>query len=171
MERKGILFFWLFVFFMSYFVLISSGRFGGDGLENYLTAESIVLDGDFSIHDREFGVKEMKYAERGRTGADGKIYSQYGLGAAILLVPFYFIGDLVSSFVPGIPHDYVTQFAVSLFNPVILAFVAVAMFKLLIKLGYTAKTSFVAVLIYSLCTMNVVYARSGFSEPVVALLV
>lgn len=162
---------WIFVLFFSFFALISSGRFGGDGLNNYLTAESIVLDGDFSIHDRPFGVAEMRHSKDQVTGEGVKRYSQYGLAVALLLVPFYYVGHLLSGFVPSVPHDYITQFAVSFFNPVVLALLALTLFRILVKLGYSERISFFTTVIYSLCTMNVIYARSGFSEPIVALLV
>jgi len=171
MGKKNLISSWIFMFFLAFFVLISYGRFGGDGLENYLTAESIVLDGDFSIHDRPFDVKEMRYAARGRMDADGKRYSTYGLGLAFLLVPFYCLGHIFSDFIGSVPHGYVTQFTVSFFNPMVLALLSVVLFKLLLRLGYNAKISFFTSLIYSLCSMNVVYARSGFAEPAIALLI
>jgi 4-amino-4-deoxy-L-arabinose transferase-like glycosyltransferase len=161
----------VFLFFLCAFLLISNGRFGGDGLENYLTAESIVLDKDFSIHDRPFGVPEMRYEVRGHAASDGKIYSNYGLGMAFILVPFYFVGHILACAITKVPHDYVTQFFVSLSNPAILALLSLTLFTFLQKLGYSLKTSFTAVSIYSLCTINIVYARSGFSEPTVACLI
>jgi len=170
MPEKSI-FFLIVIFFLSVFVLFSSGRFGGDGLDNYLTAESIVLDGDFTIHDRSFEVEEMNYSKRNVTGPGAQRTSQYGLGVALLLVPFYFIGHLLSGFFSNAQHDYITQFAVSLYNPMILALLAGLLFRLFSKLGYSAKLSFTVVSIYSLCTMNIIYARSGFSEPTVALLI
>jgi len=162
---------WIFIFFACVFIFISNGRFGGDGLENYLTAESIVLDKDLSIHDRPFQVKEMHYEDRGPVGKDGKIYSSYGLAMALMLVPFYFFGHILSNFLPFVPHDYITQFAVSMANPLVLALLSVVLFRLLLHLGYNLRASFIAVVVYSLCTMNLIYARSGFSEPLVAILV
>jgi hypothetical protein len=153
------------------FIFISNGRFGGDGLENYLTAESIVLDGNFSTHDRTFGIKEMSYEERGHLGPHGETVSGYGLGMAFLLVPFYFLGHIISGLFHKIPHDYITQFCVSLTNPLILALLALALFKLLMQLGFSLRQSFYSVFIYSLCSMNLIYVRSGFAEPTVALLV
>ena len=171
MNIKIKLFLCVFIFFLGCFILISSGRFGGDGLDNYLTAESLVLDGDCSIYDRPFGIEEMKYQTRGVVGVEGKRYAQYGISVAIFLVPLYFIGHMISGFLGNIGHDYVTQLVVSFFNPLVLAAMAVLLFNLLMKLGYSYKIGFLTTLIYSLCTMNIVYARSGFTEPLVALLV
>ena len=127
-SKKKNVYVWIFLFFFSSFFFISSGRFGGDGLENYLTAESIVLDGDFSINDRPFEVGEMSYSKKGAIDTTEKRVSQYGLGVALLLVPFYFLGHLLSNFLGSVPHDYITQFAVSLFNPIVMALLSMVLF-------------------------------------------
>lgn len=162
---------WIFVLFLGSFIFCGNGKFGGDGLENYLTAESLVLDGDLSIHDRNFQVKEMRYEERGSRDTEGKFYSSYGFGIAALLVPLYAIGHIISKFITFIPHDYLCQYLVSLFNPLVSAFLIVLLFKFLLTLGYKIKDSLLTCLIYGFCSMGIVYARSGFSEPFMALLV
>ncbi len=162
----------VFTFFTLIFVFFGSGKYGGDGLENYLTAESIVLDGDLAIYDRPFDVKEMRYEKRGNLNqSSGRRVSGYGLGMALILVPFYLFGHIAAGLIPKIPHGYITQFFVSLSNPLILALLAVLIFKFLLKLGYTFKTAFLSAAIYSFCTMNFIYCRSGFAEPMVALLI
>ncbi|NQT96051.1 MAG: glycosyltransferase family 39 protein [Candidatus Omnitrophica bacterium] len=168
---KGKLYVCLFIFFILGFVLVSNGRYGGDGLENYLTAESIVLDGDAFIYDKAFDVPEMRYETRGKVVDSEKRVSAYGLGMALILVPFYFLGHLVSFLMPNLAHDYITQFTVSLVNPLILALLSLVLFRLLRQVGYSLRCSFWSVLIYSFCTMNIAYSRSGFSEPTVGLLV
>jgi dolichyl-phosphate-mannose-protein mannosyltransferase len=171
MKSKTSFSLWIFAFFLTFFVLIASGRFGGDGIDNFLTAESIVLDGDLKIHDRPFEVDEMSYSKRDSVSETRVSYSGYGVWLAVLLVPFYCAGHVLSTMFQNIPHDYITQFAVSFFNPVILSILAVVLFDLLRRLGYSQKTCFLTTIIYSICTMNVVYSRSGFAEPMVALLV
>ncbi|MFH0732451.1 MAG: glycosyltransferase family 39 protein [Candidatus Omnitrophota bacterium] len=161
----------IFIFLFSFFVFFSNGHYGGDGLENYLTAESIVLDGDISIYDRPFGIKEMKYEAGKKPGAAGNRYSSYGIGMPILLVPLYALGHIISKAFSGIGHDYITQFCVSLANPAIGALTALILFMLLGRLGYDKKTKVITVLCYSFCTMSLVYTRSGFSEPAVTLFV
>lgn len=169
--NKNILYFCIFIFFFSCFFLISNGRYGGDGLENYLTAESIILDGDLAIHDRPFQIKEMNYASRGYEDPQGRFYSSYGIGMPVLLIPLYAIGHFVSKIVPSIPHDYITQFCVSLANPIIIALTALVVFIFLIKLKFDAKASFLTMICYAFCTMSLNYVRSGFSEPTVGLFV
>lgn len=161
----------IFIFFISVFILFSNGRYGGDGFENYLTAESMVLDGDRVIYDRPFGVKEMEYAIRSERDSSGKIYSPHGIGMPILLIPFYALGHIISKIFPQIPHDYVTQVFVSLVNPIITALIALILFVFLQRLGFSLRTSFITTLCYGFCTMSLIYTRSGFSEPAVTLFV
>ncbi len=156
-----------FLFFLAIFAFFSSGHYGGDGLENYLVAKSIVSDGDLSIHDTEFGVKEMKYQKRGKIGRGGKIYSGQGLGMPILLVPFYFLGTVMSFFVKGVHPEYVTQLFVSFVNPIMCAGLSVVFILLLSELKYSMRISFISSLIFSFCTMSFAYSRCGFSEPAV----
>ncbi len=168
MSRKGPLYAYIFVFFFSLFAIFSNGHFGGDGLENYLTAESIVLDGDIAIHDRPFDVKEMKYDARGKQDASGRRYSGQGVGMPLLIAPLYAMGHAFSGIVPQIPHDYLTQFFVALFNPIMTALSVALLFALLVRMRFSPGTAFITTLCYGFCTMVPVYTRSGFSEPAVA---
>lgn len=169
-DRRGYLFFLIFIFFLASFTLISNGRYGGDGLENYLTAESIVLNHNLSIYDKPFDVKGMRYDARGQSYASGKRYSAFGVGIPILLVPLYLIGHILSKVITVIPHDYITQFLVSFSNPIIISLTAVALFSLLLELGFNKKTSLLTVICFGFCSMSPAYARSGFSEPAIGLL-
>lgn len=159
----------IFVFFLAVFVFFSTGHYGGDGLENYLVAKSIVEDGDVTIYDTEFGVKEMRYEKRGEIGRNGKLYSTYGMGIPILLVPLYFFGFCTSFFLRSMHPNYLTQFFVSFSNPLICSIIAIALILLLSELKYSFKVCLITAVVFSFCTMNSVYARSGFSEPAVAL--
>lgn len=162
---------YLFLFILSILVFFSNGHYGGDGLENYLTAESIVLDRDLTIHDRAFGIKEIRYETRGMVDSKGGYRSAYGIGMPILLVPLYALGNLISKFIPQVPHDYLTQFTVSLANPIIITLTALVLFIFLGELKFSARTSFLTAICYSFCTMSFIYARSGFSDPAVGLFI
>lgn len=160
----------IFVFFFSCFAVISSGRYGGDGLENYLTAKSMILDKDLSIGNNLPLIKEVKDESRGAVGRGGLRYSSYGIGMPILLIPLYLLGCVVSKIIPNIQHDYVTQFCVSLTNPVLIALTIVVLFYLLSKMGFSSRTSLLSVICYGFSTMSLVYVRSGFCEPAIGLL-
>ncbi|MCK9615614.1 MAG: hypothetical protein M0R48_08930 [Candidatus Omnitrophica bacterium] len=172
MIKKKSLYLYIFLFFFSIFLFFSNGHYGGDGLENYLTAESLVLDRDLSIHDRPFNVNEMSYVSRGKIDSSGKYYSPHNIGMPILLAPFYITGHLLSKAINnGADHDYITQFCVSLANPIINAFTALVLFIFLKHLRFSLKTCFLTTVCYGLCTMNLIYVRSGFSEPAIGIFI
>ncbi len=171
MDRKLLFYTAIFGLFFSIFVFLGNGHYGGDGLENYLTAESIVLDGDLKIYDRPFEVKEMRAKKTKTREQDGARYSKYGIGMPLLLVPLYGLGQAIASFIPGISYSYVTQFCVALTNPLITALTVLMLFVFLENLGYEPRTCFFTVLCYAFSTMVPAYARSGFSEPAVTFFV
>lgn len=171
-NRQNIfLYIYIFIFLLSAFAIFSNGRYGGDGLENYLTAESIVLDGDTIIYDRPFDVHEMRYEERAPAQNQSGYRSSSSIGIVIFLVPFYFLGHIFSICLPSIPHDYITQFFVSFVNPLIITLTALILFGLLQNMGFSIKTAYLTLLCFSFSTMSIIYTRSGFSDPLIGLLV
>lgn len=168
--RDHIAYLYVFIFFFSVFLFFSNGRFGGDGLENYLTAESIVIDHDLSIYDRPFDVKEMRLQVPEAETPRMKRYSSFGIGMPLILAPLYLMGHLISNIFGAVPHDYITQFFVSLANPLIIAITASAIFYFLSILGFNFKISLLTTVCYGFCTMSFIYTRSGFSEPIIGLL-
>jgi len=160
----------IFFLFFSVFLIFGSGHFGGDGLEDYFVAESIVLDQDLAIYDRPFNVSQMNPHEKDIATGEA-FYSKRDLGLPLMLVPFYSLGHFVSSFFPDHLHDYIAQFFVSLFNPFCCALLVVVLFSLIRELGYSACIAYAAVSIFSFCTMTMGYVKSGFSEIATALCV
>ena len=159
----------IFVFFFSCFAIVSTGRFGGDGVENYLTAKSIVLDGDIAIDNNYRDIKEIQDRAEGVQGRAGLHYSSFGIGMPILLIPLYVTGLLVSKCVPSVCPEHVTQFFTSFTNPVLVALTAVALFYLLLKMRFGPAVSFATIICYGFSTMSLIYTRSGFSEPAIGL--
>jgi hypothetical protein len=157
----------IFIFFCSLYCLFSIGHFGGDGYEDYLTAESIVLDGDLELYDRPLDEDQLKYkTDAGIPGRGGKIYSSRGsLVMPGLMAPFYAIGHTAASFLDGVPHDMVTILAVSFYNPFMTALNVMLIFLLSRRTGFSSGTGVVLSFVYGLSTMAPVYARTGFAEP------
>ncbi len=164
----------VFVFFAAILSLFSTGHFGGDGLANYLTAKSMIEDHDLVIFDKPFGVTQMRYhtpyeTNRGTQGREGKYYSSYGMGMPILLIPFVFMGKIVSSFISGMDSEYIMQFFASFANPIAYSFIALLLFIIVKRLGYNDIISFLISIITIFCTINVIYSRTGFTEPALML--
>ena len=161
MNRRYVALYVLF-FFIVLYSLFSIGHYGGDGYQDYLTAESIVLDGNLSLYDRPDDPNEIDYIKpAGLKGKDGKIYSSVGtLGVPIILAVFYYVGHMLASLLPTVPHDYITMLFVSFSNPIICALNCMIIFLISQQLGFKPGTSVKLSLIYGLATMLPVYART-----------
>jgi len=162
-RNKSLTYLYLFLFTLSVFLFFGNGHYGGDGLQNYLAAKSIFLDGKFIIQGHTFAVKEM--ASASQTLPAGTI------GMPLLLVPLYSLGQLIAKIFIRIPPDYITQFTVSLANPLITALISLLLFIFLENLGFKKKTCLTTVLCFSFSTMSLIYTRSGFSDPAITLFV
>ena len=162
---------YIFIFFVAIYAVFLIGHFGGDGYQDYLTAESIVLDGDLTLYDRPDDVDELNYVkDAGVEGADGKTYSsRSGIGIPVLLVPFYAVGHILSKVLSSAPHDYITMLAVSFANPLMTAIACFLIFIIAGKMGFNTKVSSILSIVYGISTMAPVYTRTGFSEPAVIM--
>ncbi len=161
----------ILVFFILAYSLLSIGHFGGDGYQDYLTAESIVLDGNLSINDRPQDKDELNYIYvEGVAGRDGKLYASRGaLGVPLILSVFYAMGNIVANFFRHIPHDFITMLFCSFANPVVSAINCFLIFIICGYLKFNIKTAVAVAFIYGLSTMAPAYARTGFAEPMMIL--
>ncbi len=117
-------------------MLTSSGNsvFDSDAsLARYELTKSIAERLDYSIPSG-FGVR----------GPDGRDYSWFGIGFSLFSLPFYFIGKLSGSN-PGQ--------AVSLINHLVGAAAVLLVFRFLIALGYSRRTSIVVGMFYGIGTI------------------
>ena len=171
MVQKRLLLY-LFLFFASIYSFFSIGHYGGDGYEEYLTAESIVLDGNTRLYDRPHDPDQLKdfRSEAGIKGRGGDIYSARScLGVAFPLSALYAFGHVAAMIFRSVPHDFVTILFASFYNPFIIAFTALLIFIISNRLGFKQVTSLILSMIYGLSTMAPVYTRTGFAEPTLAL--
>ena len=110
----------LFIFLLCIYALTAGGHYGGDGFWNYLTAQSLMRDGDLVISDESFTLPEMQKHYNAVTSS-GRQYSKYSPGLPLVEIPFYAIGLLLTHIFPNIPADYLTMFTTSMTNVVISA--------------------------------------------------
>ncbi len=157
---------YLFVFLLCIYLLTAGGHYGGDGFWNYLTARSLVIDGDLKISDQTFAIPEMQ-RQYEAVASSGRIHSKYGLGLPLLEVPFFAVGHFLSGIIPKIPADYLTMFTVSMTNVVLCALWGVLFFFTVCLLGYSRPCVFILTFIFALGTMAFPYSGYGFSEPLV----
>lgn len=161
----------LFAAFATLYLATVSGHYGGDGFHSYLTAESLVLDGDLAILDRPFGIEEMSRGARltAPAGTGGRHYSQYGLALPALEAPLYAIGRLIARGAPSIPPDYVTMGVVSTLNALLTAAIVALLFVAARRYGSRGRFSLLAPFAFGIGSFAWGNSRLGFAEPLLAL--
>lgn len=150
---------WLFLTFACLYLLTSGGHFyASDDLQKLRLLDSLMHDGDLTIDGG--WVRGVNHAR----------YSWFPLGASLVMLPGWAIGQLALHAFPMLPGDYVVRFFVSLENAVISAALVALTFLYARFQGASARGSAVAALALGLGTMVWPYAKTAWSEPAVALL-
>jgi hypothetical protein len=168
------------------YILTASGRIdSGDGLIIFAVSQSLLEDLDVTVSppdsDRmiwdpegrplgKFAELEIEdgYSIQGRAGY---YYSPTGIGQSLLLLPFLLLGQLVASTILFGSPQWTMQFITSmLFNPLVSAISAWLVYHTGRRLDFSPKTSVALSIIYAFGTMTWVYAKSFFSDPLIALL-
>jgi len=103
---------------------------------------------------------------------DGKVYSKYGLGLPIYMIPFILIGKFLyvlfgAKLAVGV--EFFEKFAVSFMNGLPIAFACLLLIKFARRLGFSFVTSFTLSIFLGVGTMAWFYANSAFSEPLLML--
>lgn len=156
----------LFIFTISVYCLIAGGHYGGDAVNNYLTTESMMLNGNIRIDNRPFEVREIRsVGEESSPGSGEHKYSQFGIGMPLLQIPFFLKGLLMYKIFPMIPRQYATFFCVSFTNCLMSALNSILLYTIMVNLGFKRRHAVYLALIYSITTMAIVYSKTGFTEP------
>lgn len=156
----------LFIFLFSLYLLTASGHTYSPDEEAILyVAQSFVTRGDFNIpNPNQYPVVG------GQRGIAGKIYSGTGMLTSMLVVPFFVVGDLAARAFDPRWQPYVVRFlVVPTFNALLAALGSVILLAWLRRLGLSRRVSFALVLVYALATMTWLYARTLYSETLLAL--
>jgi len=96
-------------------------------------------------------------------GSDGKFYSRYGIGYALLFVPVILVSDGVAA-ISGNRRDFVEQFIVSFTNTFAAAVIILLFFQLFIMLGYSHRVSLAAVIGIGCASLLLPYSKIIHSE-------
>lgn len=167
----------LFLFFLFWYFIFMSGHLGGDSFLNYLTTESLILEGNLAINDqpdREFQIPELRknfqtvLDSPGQT-PNGKVYSPYGIGMILIQVPFFIVGYLIAKVLPQIPQDYSTLFFVAMTNVFIISLICLLFYHLARLFKFNPSRSLYLTIALGICTFLFPFARQGFIEPLTIL--
>jgi hypothetical protein len=147
------------VFTASVSFLFHSGHIGSsDGRSMYEVAKAIVEHRNVEI---QWGVTWP--------GRDGHFYSPYGLGLSLVaLVPYVAIRPLAN--VTSQP-ELILQAGVAAVTPIIMAFLAIALFQLARALGLTIGRSILVSIGSIFGTVLLNYSKNFFSEPLATLFI
>ena len=158
----------LFIFLLCIYALTAGGHYGGDGFWNYLTAQSLMRDGDLVISDESFTLPEMQ-KHRDAITSSGHQYSKYSPGMPLAEIPFYAVGLLLTGIFPNIPADYLTMFTTSMTNVVISALWVLFFYFIIQSFNYPPSTTKWLTGAFALGTMVLPYSGYGYPEPLVGL--
>jgi len=133
----------IFIFFLSIYLITLSGNVVSDvGVARIDVLSSLVENFDLNIFPHQ--------GTDGVTGADGRLYSWFGIGSVLLSLPLYLLARLFA----GDPFS-----VVSTMNPIIGAGTNVLVFLFSRAIGYQKRTSLIVALIYGLSTIAFYYAK------------
>ncbi len=162
----------LLVFYLFYLILalvIQPGRlYTIDGTIRYDLTKSIVDHHTITLdHLNEPAVLK---------GRGDHLYTFYGFGQSVFLIPFYSTGKLASSVssVLGIPSQRrkdIIEAAGSLLNAFTIPLICLFLILLAQELGFNKKTAFILATAYFLCTPIIVHSRDSFDFVQASLLI
>lgn len=144
---------------LSAYWLTVSGRFHSvDEHLVFATGRNLAYHSRFDASTLFWG---SPYTDLGMVGLDGEVYSKYGIGHSILVA----LAITAAQLLPGAGLVTTAMFL----NMVATALAAFFLALTAGRIGYSAKVSFSIGLLYGLSTFALYYAKTMFSEPLVAL--
>ncbi len=180
----------LFSLAFCFYMLSSHGYIENPDAEvEYQTARAIALKGRFYIDPLEGPIQERIINAQGGTGfgtvkgKDGRFYSWFGIGHALMEIPFLLVGKVFSSIFPEIekeyskqPHsleefspgikgeEYFPRLFVSLAHPLAMAGNVVLVFSIGELLGLSSFGAIISTLVFAFCTMAWPFSRESVSD-------
>ena len=157
----------LFLFLNALYLLTSTGRVHTmDEISAVMQSESLTLHGTTAIPQATGSGVFF-----GKVGRDGRPYSPYPPGQALMLVPWYGLGSVLAK-LPGVPpqsRDLVVSMTATWSNATFAALTAALIFLLAHALGLSTRDALITALVIAVATPLFVYSGWLFSEPLTAL--
>ncbi len=175
----------LFLVLFVVYLMTASGRIdSGDGRIVFTVSQSLLENLDVSVPPPDPDLVAFdaqgrplgKAAELGIedsnniVGRRGNFYSPTGIGHSLLILPLLALGRaLAASALPG-SSQWMMEFVASmLFNPLVTAVSGLLVYLIGRRLLWGTATCVAMAVIYAFGTMTWVYAKSFFSDPLIAL--
>ncbi|GEM_PF-3430615 len=177
-------FLWLLIFLLSFLLLTAGGRIAPqDDETTFRMTANLIEYGRTTITEQEVtfppqsypgflpGIAHTVLTTWAVPGRNGQLYPQFMPGQAIVNVPLYLIGRLLSGEALNLRSVILTHWTTSLFNPIVIALTGWLVAVFASSLGYSSRLSVGLGLAYALCTMVLPYTGTYFSEPLIAGLI
>ena len=185
MQPRRVPFFWLLIFLLAFLLLTAGGRLAPQDEETtFRMTANLIEFGRTAITEQTITLEPQTYpgflpSTQPRTmlttwavrGQDGQLYPQFMPGQAILNIPLYLLGRLLSGEPLNLRSVILAHWTTSLFNPIVIALTGWLVALFAARLGYSQRLSIGLGLGYALGTMAVPYTGTYFSEPAIALLI
>jgi hypothetical protein len=141
-----------------YATFLPPAIFATDGNSMLAVAESIVTKGSFAVRP-----------DLGTEGPGGIYYSQWYPLLSLIAVPFVGLGYLLGG-AAGVSQHHLAGIAAIGVNVLLTATTTVLIVIAALRFGATRRGAFAAAVAYAFGTFAIVYGRSFFAEPLLALL-
>ncbi len=154
---------WLFAAVLAGNLLLFSGTVrSADGGTMLAVTRSLATHGDAAVPPGSVG----------RPGRDGRLYAQYGPACSVAALPLFLAGHGLARAAHLSPERtaQVEEFAVALFNPLVVALIAVLACAAALELGVGPRWAAAGGLLCTFGTGLVVQMKDFNSEPLTALL-
>jgi hypothetical protein len=150
----------LFLFYIAF----SGGHlYSMDDHTHHAVLDAIWTRGSIAIDDAA-AARHLNTSQ----GVDGRVYSYYGIGAAILSFPFYLAGWAAGA-LTGRTY-YLSQAGMSLTNAFLTACTAALIFSTLRKIGRAPRASLATALVYAVASPALVWSKTFYTSVMVGAL-
>ncbi|MDE2993231.1 MAG: glycosyltransferase family 39 protein, partial [Chloroflexota bacterium] len=141
------------------YLLTAAGRLTSlDGIAMYRTAQQLVSAGQVAVPP----------SPEAPAGRDGRHYAKYGLGQSLVELPLVLLGHTLAT-LTNQPDDRLTQFWASLTNTFVSVGIVLVWWRFARDLGYARPVATAGAVTLASASLLWPYARTDFSEPLLAL--
>jgi hypothetical protein len=152
-----------------------TGTLSNDSYMSFLTAQSLVEKGSLAVDEHDLSndanLSHRGYlAERGVKNPEGRYYSKYGIGWALLMIPFYLFGKSVAVLFSSVNPGMIELFMVCTLGPILMAFLLTILYRFIVQMGLTEKNAILTVVVCSFGTMIPFYGRGPYVEVLDSIL-
>ncbi|MGF1504958.1 MAG: hypothetical protein ACFB51_07485 [Anaerolineae bacterium] len=159
-QRIGLEVLLIFTMFLSvYLITASDAGWHNDGLVRMYVARNLLEHGDPILREAEQDQVDQLWAV---TGREGRLYSFYGIGHSLLIIPTQIATDLTRDIFGSRPNQYVPEmdrFWLGMIAPVMSAMVGAAVYSVIRQMDFSRSSALCTAAVIGLGTLIWPHAR------------